>query len=140
VIKLKGDTGLAAMVDGARADPNGHLVLADWIEEHLELSRLASVLRHSKADPREAGAENHTAFSDFRYCRLDDQVILYLSSYRVWRGSGQGRVVGFCLSPQSPVGPGRWVRWLPAGAGEPAEQVLWEELATGLPAAPKQGP
>jgi hypothetical protein len=132
------------MVAGAATDASGHLILADWIEEKLGLADLAGILRSSQEDPRTSDEENHTGFPDFRYRQLDGQVMLYLAGYQVWRRAAQGqkpkslegRVVGFYLSPGSPVGRRRWVRWLPAGTGNAALQGLWDELGKAAPVPP----
>jgi hypothetical protein len=131
------------MVAGADAD-GAHLVLADWVEEHLDLPDLAAALRASQDDPRtdqDRARQENTSFLDFRYRLLDRQVMLYQAAYRFYRQvkrgqkaeNLQGRVLGLCLPPDHPGGPLRWLRWFPAETVVEAEARLWQELGHGRP-------
>lgn len=141
-------TGLAAMTGGAAENSGGHLVLADWLEEHLDRADVAAVLRLSEEDPRtEPEDAERTDFSGFRYEFLDADVVLYMNHWHVWRyyKSGQkpeqleGHVVGMCVRGGVPGGPLAWARWLPSKGKSVGEvQALWDRLGTNLPTLPEE--
>lgn len=137
------DTGLGAMV--AAAQKGDHVVLADWIEEHLRLDDLAACLRESQDDPRGPQQKNQTVFTGFRYRQLDRLVLLFVVHFRVyeWSQPGkkaktpEGHAIGLCLSADAPMGPTRLVRWLPRGGKCEALERLWEALGKGRPDEPE---
>jgi hypothetical protein len=125
----------------AAAQPGEHAILADWIEEHLQLDELAAILRVTENDPRSPAQKDHTHFSGFRYRLLDCRVMLFCARFEVHEGyqggkkkkAPEGHVVGMCLSADAVKGPLRYVRWLPSEVTCPAFPRLWHDLATGRP-------
>jgi hypothetical protein len=140
---------LARMIVGASTDAGGHLVLADWLEEHLGRDDLAAVLRLSTADPRTTEGKPKTNFYQFRYELVDADVMLCMAQWRVhqpYLPGGQakagpepeGHLVGLCVSAEAAGQLIRWVRWLPT-KGKPTAEVLalWERLGESLPKPPE---
>ena len=134
------DTGLAVMV--ATAQPGDHGVVADWIEEYLQLDDLAAVLRAGLDDPRETEERAQTICEEFRYRRLDRLVMLTVAKYRIWqplfaneaeRQGPIGFVVCLCTPPDAPGGMRRWGRWFPSSLREPALGRLWDDLGEDVP-------
>jgi hypothetical protein len=128
------DTGLAGML--AATQPGDHGVLADWVQEHLELDDLAAALRVAGGDSRDEADRAGTSYHDFRYRLLDALVMLYLARYMIWRFVGgrpqsvEGRVLGLYLSPGAPHGPARRVYWYAEDGGD-AVGRLWEAMKEG---------
>jgi hypothetical protein len=129
------DRRLAALVEGACGDANGHLVVADWLEEHAEQAP-AAALRASKAALPEPGEDEWLSFHGFAWRWLDRDVLLYLARLSVWFDGRSrmeaGQVLGLLHGP--PAGPRRWARWLPEVPAAEAGKRLEEELQAGCPA------
>jgi hypothetical protein len=118
---------------------DGHLVLADWLEENLGLADLAATLRDSRNDPRGKKEDpDHSAFFGFRYRLLDPHVLLYMTHCRVWRpgtrGPLEGYVVGLAISPASALSPRCWSHWLVGKDLPDPGQRLWDDLGKTRPA------
>ena len=134
------DTGLANMV--LAAQPGDHGVIADWIEEHLQLDDLAAVLRAGLDDPRQPDERQWTNSPEFRYRQLDRLMLLSIATYRIWQPFVAGKtrqeeptgfVVCLCTAPAATGGMRRWGRWVPATVTEPALTRLWEDLGKDVP-------
>jgi hypothetical protein len=140
-------TGLAAMAAGAAGDADGHLVLADWLEEHLNRVDLAAVFRRSKADPRAEGDRERTRFSDFRYGFLDSEVMVCMAAWKVVQPykagkkppEPEGHLISLCVSAEAAGQLIRWVRWLPH-EGKPDDEVLavWGKMGESVPKLPTE--
>jgi hypothetical protein len=128
------DRGLAGLVEGARSDANGHLVVADWLEEHVGPAP-AAALRASAAALPEPRKGEWLGSHGFAWRWLDRDVLLYLARAQLWRGRRQprGQETGYALGLlHGPAGrPRRWERWLPEGPAAQAGKRLEEELQAG---------
>jgi hypothetical protein len=139
-------TGLASLVIGAAANEGGHLVLADWLEDHLDRNDLAAVLRLSVDDPRDEQLRELTDFGGFRYEFVDAEVMLYMSRWKVYQPyragkkagpEPEGALLGLCVSAEVTGKLIRWVRWLPDTGSPTAEvQALWDRLGEAIPQSP----
>lgn len=136
------DTGLANMVLAAQAGDHG--VLADWIEENLQLDDLAAVLRAGLDDPRKSEEHKHTTCDQLRYRQLDRLILLSMATYRIWQPFVAGRqrqegphglVVCLCTPPFFAGGMRRWGRWFPSTLAVPALVRLWDDLGKDVPDA-----
>lgn len=134
------NTGLAALL--AVAQPGEHGILADWVQEHLQLDDLAACLRAGSDDPRSPVQAERTAFHHFRYRFLDRHVLLYACYFRVWapyqagqppQEEPEGYLLGLCLSPHIASGPTRIVRWFLHQQKDAALTRLWQDLAKNRP-------
>ena len=137
---LDRDTGLANMI--LAAQPGDHGVVADWIEDHLQLDDLAAVLRAGLDDPRQPNELQRTHCAEFRYRQIDRLILLSMASYRIQqpfiRGQPRkeeptGYVVCLCTPPVSVGGMRRWGRWFPLTVIEPALGRLWDDLGKEMP-------
>ena len=136
---LTRDTGLAAML--ASAQPGDHVVLADWIEEHLQLDDLAAALRQGRDDVLTEEQKKGAGYDGFHYRQLDRHVLLYLSSYRAWQRARRGKqaeqfegsLLGLCLAPDAPGGPRCWSLYFPKEVKCEALDRLWQSLAKDRP-------
>jgi len=141
-------TGLAAMTVGAASGAGGHLVLADWLEEHLNRPDLAAVYRLTKDDARDKTERERTRYFDFRYQFLDAEVMLCMAAWKVHHpykagkkpAEPKGHLVSLCVSAEAAGQLIRWVRWLPHD-GTPAAEVLalWGQLGEAIPKNPDEG-
>ena len=134
------DTGLANMI--LAAQPGDHGVVADWIEDHLQLDDLAAVLRVGLDDPRLPAEQSLTSCDQFRYRRLDRSILLSMATYCIRqpfvagqprREESTGFVVCLCTPPAATGGMRRWGRWFPSTIGEPALGRLWDDLGKDVP-------
>ncbi len=132
---LDRDTGLANMV--LAAQPGDHGVVADWIEDNLQLDDLAAVLRAGIEDPRKTAEREQTTCGEFRYRQLDRRILLSMATYRIPQVSVAGRplreertgfVVCLCTPPDALGGMRRWGRWFPSTLAVPAIVRLWDDL------------
>ena len=137
---LDRDTGLANMILAAQAGDHG--VIADWIEENLQLDDLAAVLRAGLDDPRKSEEHSQTACDQFRYRQLDRLILLSLATYRIpqrivagrpLREERTGFVVCLCTPPDALGGMRRWGRWFPSTLAVPALVRLWDDLGKDVP-------
>lgn len=126
-------SGLAEMVAAARHDGASHLVLADWLEEHLNRADVAAVLRASTTDPRIGKQLEQTSYADFRFAPLDAEVTLGMGRWQTGTQQiRQGYLIVLCVPLEAEVGLRRWVRWLEDRGDPSAEiQALWEKLGAG---------
>jgi hypothetical protein len=132
-----GPTELASMVAGCAAG-DGHLVLADWLEEKLSMADLAATLRASRQDSKgKKDSANDTTFYGFRYRQLDPHVLVYMTGYRRWRrgakGLIEGYLVGLTLGPESGLPPQLWSRSIGSTQLAEAAQRLWDDLGKDIP-------
>jgi len=140
-------TGLAAMAAGVAGVDGGHLVLADWFDEHLNRSDLAAIFRRSEDDPRAEADRERTRFDGFRYAFLDAEVMLCMASWKVIQPykagkkapEAEGHLVSLCVSAEAAGKLLRWVRWLPHD-GTPDDEVLglWGRLGEAVPKLPPE--
>jgi hypothetical protein len=137
---LEPDTGLANMI--LAAQPGEHGVIADWIEDHLQLDDLAAVVRAGVDDPRRPEDQARTHCGEFRYRQIDRFILFTMARYHIHQPfvAGQARtedptgfVVCLCTSPHRVHGVRRWGRWFPATISEPALGRLWDDLGKELP-------
>jgi hypothetical protein len=129
---------LATFVKGVCRDRDGHLVLADRLEELLGPCAAAAALRASEADP--PGCDpSQSLFGDPLVWRwLDRGVMLYLSRVYRWTGYPPPEHAGFAvglLHRRQGERARRWQRWLP---GEPPEaKQLASELGSSRGLSPE---
>lgn len=138
-------TGLAAMTAGAAGDASGHLVLGDWLEEHLDRADLAALFRRTTADPRDDKERQQTRYSGFRYGFLDSEVMLCMAAWKVVRPyeagkkapEREGHLISLCVSAEAAGQLLRWVRWLPHD-GKPDDDLLglWGRMGEEVPKLP----
>ncbi len=126
------DRGLGALVKGASSDANGHLVVADWLEEHVGEAP-AAALRASEAVLPVPGEGQWLGFQSFAWRWLDRDVLLYLAHVLLWPSCRKmGQALGLL---HGLLGRQRcWARWLPEGPAGEAGKRLEEELQAGRPA------
>jgi hypothetical protein len=122
-------TGLLAMLAGVVGEKAGHLILADWLDEHLGRADLAGVLRRTQPGPppRFAGKVQVS----FRYQTLDDETMLCLGLYQP-----EGEEGGYVVSLGTKGGTLRmirWVRWLPDSEAAEDVAALWEQSDEEMP-------
>jgi hypothetical protein len=144
--KLRPDTGLAAMVAGAAEDDSGHLILADWIEENLQIDDLAAILRTNGGEPRPGKEARNTGWHDFRWRQIDDWVMMYMAHFRLYqpytRGKKppppiEGRLLGFLVNADGRSSALRWVRWLAGAKQTESCDCLWDDLGVAVPIRPR---
>jgi hypothetical protein len=126
------DRGLSSLIKGASSDANGHLVVADWLEEHVGEAP-AAALRASAAArpvPREG---QWLGFQSFAWRWLDRDVLLSQAHVLLWPMCRKmGHALGLLHGP--PGRQRRWARWLYEGPAAEAGKRLEEELQAGRPA------
>jgi hypothetical protein len=121
---------LAAFVKGVCRDRDGHLVLADRLEELFGPCCTASAFRASVPEPPTCEAGHYLVGEPLVWRWLDRGVMLYLSHVRRWVDPASASVVvGFAfglLHRRQGEQARRWQRWL---HGEPDEAMrLADEL------------
>jgi hypothetical protein len=127
------EAGLGAFLKGVWYAPEGHLILADWLEDQLGPSPLATALRESGplTTPRYGDL---VAYDAFRWRWLGPGVLCYFSRRSTAEPNEPRRTVGFVLgllhSAEAGALPRCWARQL--GDGEAARRLA-AEMGAELP-------
>lgn len=126
------ETGLLSILAGVVGEPAGYLVLADWLEEHLDRGDLAGVLRRSLPGPPPPFAGPVEV--SMRYQRLDARTMLCLVRYFPEEAETGGHLLCLGTLAGPPGEVIRWVRWLPATAKPDwAMFLLWDRASDQRP-------
>jgi hypothetical protein len=127
------DVGLGLFLRGVWYEPDGHLILGDWLEDQGGPSALAGAFRASLRMAPSRPSSETIAYDAFRWRWLERGVMAYFSRRSLIdtdppRQAGAGFVVGLLHGSAGEV-PRRWARWLPEEVGRPLAAEMGVELS-----------